>query len=99
MDPTLEGIMDAALLQFVCKQNIERYERMLRTPLTDLERAFVQRRMAEEREALRLSQVARANARNGVGPMLKVIGTMLFSNVFDYLAPLGDLAAAFDAVV
>lgn len=97
--------MDAALLQFVCKQNIERYQRMLRTPLTDLERAFVQRRIAEERQALRLSQVARANGRNGakgvqgVGPTLKVIGTMLFSNVFDYLASLGDLAAAFDAVV
>lgn len=41
-----------ALTSFVCQQNIERYERLLKTELTDLERAFVERRLAEEKQAL-----------------------------------------------
>lgn len=33
--------------------NVERYVRLLRTPLTDIERQFVRRRLAEERLACR----------------------------------------------
>ena len=31
--------------------NVERYRRLLRTPLTDIEREYVRRRLAEERWA------------------------------------------------
>ncbi len=31
--------------------NVERYRRLLRTPLTDIEQQFVRRRLAEERQA------------------------------------------------
>jgi hypothetical protein len=41
-----------ALSKFVCRQNIRRYERLLKTELTDLERAFIERRLAEEKQAL-----------------------------------------------
>ena len=34
------------------EENIERYCRLLTTPLTDLERQFVERRLAEEREVV-----------------------------------------------
>jgi hypothetical protein len=34
------------------RNNIHRYRRLLRTPLSDLERAFVERRIADERTAL-----------------------------------------------
>jgi hypothetical protein len=37
-----------ALAKFVCRQNIGRYERLLRTELTDLERAFIKRRLGVE---------------------------------------------------
>ncbi len=47
---------NAALSPFICYQNIERYERMLRTTLTDLERDFIERRIAEQRRALRHAQ-------------------------------------------
>jgi hypothetical protein len=46
----------AALAKFVCRQNIGRYERLLRTELTDLERAFIKRRLSEEKQALQLAQ-------------------------------------------
>ena len=36
------------------RANIERYERLLQTQLTDHERAFIQRRLDEERRALAL---------------------------------------------
>jgi hypothetical protein len=39
---------------FARRANIERYERLLQTQLTDLERAFIQRRLDEERRALAL---------------------------------------------
>ena len=52
-----------ALLKFVCRQNIGRYERLLRTELTDLERAFIKRRLAEEMQALQLAEASRT-ARN-----------------------------------
>jgi hypothetical protein len=34
------------------RNNIHRYRRLLRTPLSDLEREFVERRIADERTAL-----------------------------------------------
>jgi hypothetical protein len=45
----------AVFLKFTCERNIERYERLLRTPLTELERDFIQRRLLEERKALHQS--------------------------------------------
>ena len=36
------------------QNNIDRYRRLLRTPLTDLERQFIERRLAEELTALSL---------------------------------------------
>lgn len=39
---------------FAHRSNIERYERLLQTHLTDHERAFIQRRLDEERGALAL---------------------------------------------
>ncbi len=59
--------MTAALrstLRWVHQANIERYGRILRTNLTDDERRFVQRRLAEEREALK--QMAEENRLHGV---------------------------------
>jgi hypothetical protein len=35
------------------RNNIRRYRRLLRTHLTDLERQFIERRLEEERQALR----------------------------------------------
>jgi hypothetical protein len=35
-----------------CRENIRRYERMLDTHLTDLERDFIKKRIAEERRAM-----------------------------------------------
>jgi hypothetical protein len=40
-------------LRWAHQANLERYRRLLETHLTDNERQFVERRMAEEREALR----------------------------------------------
>jgi hypothetical protein len=45
-----------ALSKFVCRQNIGRYERLLRTELTDLERAFIERRLSEEKQTLQFAQ-------------------------------------------
>jgi hypothetical protein len=39
----------------VHRQNIERYLRMMETPLTSVERSFLERRIAEEEAALRLT--------------------------------------------
>jgi hypothetical protein len=41
-------------LLFAHRSNIERYERLLQTHLTVNERAFIQRRLDEERRALAL---------------------------------------------
>ena len=38
---------------FIVRMNIERYEKLLKTQLTDYERAFIQRRLDEEKTALR----------------------------------------------
>jgi hypothetical protein len=37
---------------FAHRANIQRYEKLLRTRLTDHERAFIERRIDEERQAL-----------------------------------------------
>ncbi len=52
-----------AALSFAHRDNIERYRRILRTYLTEIERIFVQRRLAEEQAALeRLASKARPSA-------------------------------------
>jgi len=38
------------------RQNVDRYENMLKTELTDLERRFVQRRLSEERFSIAILQ-------------------------------------------
>ena len=40
-------------LVFAYRTNIERYQRLLRTQLADNERAFIERRIAEDRQALK----------------------------------------------
>jgi hypothetical protein len=44
-----------SLMNWVHRQNIERYLRMMETPLTSVERSFLERRIAEEEAALRLT--------------------------------------------
>ncbi len=44
--------IDAAV-RTVHQANADRYRRLLRTPLTDHERQFIERRLAEEEAALR----------------------------------------------
>ena len=39
-------------MPFVHRANIEKYERLLKTHLTDVERAFIWQRLEEERRAL-----------------------------------------------
>ncbi len=58
MQEKVKSNMDdrVALSKFVCRQNIGRYERLLRTELTDLERAFIERRLSEEKQALHFAQ-------------------------------------------
>ena len=50
----------AALMNWVHRQNIERYLRMMKTPLTSVERGFLEQRIAEEETSLR--QTIRAEA-------------------------------------
>ena len=40
-------------LVFAYRANIERYQRLLRTQLADNERAFIERRIADDRQALK----------------------------------------------
>ena len=44
--------------EFAHRANIDRYRRLLRTHLSDLERDFLERRLAEEQAALRQMVVA-----------------------------------------
>jgi hypothetical protein len=44
-----------SLMNWVHRQNIERYLRMMETPLTSVERSFLEKRIAEEETALRLT--------------------------------------------
>jgi hypothetical protein len=50
-DMTLE-IFDIDSRIRACRSNIERYRQLLATELTDLERSFIHRRLAEDRLAL-----------------------------------------------
>jgi hypothetical protein len=51
------------------RKNLMRYRRILTTPLTDTERAYVRRRMAEERSLLdRLEQPPIYSSRSAEGP-------------------------------
>ncbi len=70
----------AALSKFVCEQNIERYERMLRTPLTELEREFVQRRVAEEQRALQ-ALTSGGNAARRIAS--RILGVALLPDLVD----------------
>ncbi len=44
---------EAAIRILAHRQNIDRYRSLLATPLTELERAFIDRRIAEEEAAVR----------------------------------------------
>jgi hypothetical protein len=55
--------METRAVQLRTRQaNVERYENMLKTVLTDLERQFVQKRVSEERLAIAMLM----NAPNGI---------------------------------
>ena len=53
MQPRNPASQAEASVLFAHRVNIERYEKILQTCLTEYQRAFVQRRLAEERAALR----------------------------------------------
>ncbi len=76
----------AAMSKFVCEQNIQRYESMLRTPLTDLERDFIQQRIGEERQVLRALTTAGKR-------MSKIVCTAFIPDLIEYLMSGFDLAA------
>lgn len=50
------------------RANIGRYRRLLQTELTDLERAFIQRRLAEEHRALEELQSERRAGQSAASP-------------------------------
>ncbi len=50
VQPYMHDLRDAFV--FARCENIERYRRMLRTPLTFSEREFIERRLSEEKRAL-----------------------------------------------
>ena len=62
-------------------QNIGRYQRLLRTHLTDLEREFVERRLVEERQALKCAEMERLSrgARAGNAIKIAIVSTLLSS--------------------
>ena len=79
-----------AISKFVCRQNIRRYEKLLRTELTDHERAFIKRRLAEEEQFLQLAEAQRPSRAVGNGlksTYLTVKGTIAVAllNPFDFL--------------
>ncbi len=80
----------AAVSKFVCEQNIARYRRMLRTPLTELERDFIERRIAEEQQAL---GVLTGGGRGGNGFLSKLIGAAFIPDLLDCLTSGFDLVA------
>jgi hypothetical protein len=67
--------------KFVSLQNIGRYQRLLRRQLTDLEREFVERRLAEERQALKSSEMERLSrgARAGSAIKIAIVSALLSS--------------------
>jgi hypothetical protein len=46
------------LSKFVCERNIERYEKLLRSYLTEKERDFIERRLSEEKQVLQSQQTS-----------------------------------------
>ena len=64
------------LVAFISKQNIHRYERLLKTELTLLEREYIERRIAEERHSLR---------RNKLGSMAKGFVAVILSSEILFL--------------
>jgi hypothetical protein len=44
--------VEDALSKFGCERNIERYVKLLKGHLTDMERDFVERRLREQKQAL-----------------------------------------------
>jgi len=64
---------EATIRILVHRQNIHRYKFLLDTPLTDLERAFITRRIAEEEAEVRRLTAHRvkvaARARKNIAPL------------------------------
>ncbi len=54
--------VDAGLWNWVHLANIERYRRIMATPLSAIERRFVERRIQEEEAALRSGSASGRNA-------------------------------------
>ena len=52
------------VLQFIHRANIVKYQKILATYLTDLERGFVEHRLEEEKAALRLLAASATSAIN-----------------------------------
>jgi len=55
----------AALMNWVHRQNIERYLRMMKTPLTSVERSFLEQRIAEEETSLRQTNTGGGARKDG----------------------------------
>jgi len=87
---------------FVCRQNIERYERLLKTHLTDLERDYIQKRVAEDKQTLRSAGAEMPSRIDGDVKILyrvaRVIIAGLFSSFLDFLLPNFTLVDLFGIV-
>jgi hypothetical protein len=68
--------MDTKTAEFVSRQNIEKYERLLGTHLSELERNYVQERLAAERGFL--ASLGRSAARSTVASF-----SGIWSSAFD----------------
>jgi hypothetical protein len=78
--------MDRSQTLFVCQENIKRYERLLRTPLSDLERQFIERRIAEEWRALKIARAEESGAAKAIkGITFKAFWFAFLPNLFDSL--------------
>lgn len=58
-----------AMRKSVCRTNIAKYEKMLATYLTSTERHYVERRLSEERAALRHFDRSVLNGAENCGPL------------------------------
>lgn len=72
--------MNVKIQEFVCRQNIEKYERLLGTQLTELERKYVQQRLIEERGLL-ASLRPRVSARAVNRILLAVVDGLAFATI------------------
>jgi len=80
-----------AQMTFVCRQNIRRYERLLNSYLTDLERDFIKKRIAEEKQTLRSAGAEMLSRNDGdvfkkVYRVPKVVIAIFSSNFVDFLS-------------